>query len=113
MSGIGPRKRGSKEIPGVVLNADGSVKDYDFEKQCRACFENVRTVLEEAGSSMDKVVDVLAFLTDMKRDFVVYNRLWAEYFPVNQPCRTTIEVSRLPQAGRAPIAFEMKVVARI
>jgi 2-aminomuconate deaminase len=113
LAGIGPRKRGSKEIPGVVLSADGSVQDYDMEAQVRSCFENVRLVLEEAGSSWENIVDVLVFLTDMKRDFAIYNMLWSEYFPPGrvQPTRTTIQVCALPQAGSAPIAFEVKVVA--
>jgi 2-aminomuconate deaminase len=113
LAGIGPRQRGSKDIPGVVLAADGSVQSYDIEAQMRSCFENVRIILEEAGSSWENIVDVLVFLTDMKRDFAAYNRLWAEYFPPgpNQPTRTTIEVRSLPQAGSAPIAFEVKVVA--
>lgn len=115
LSGVGPRRRGSTEIPGVVLNADGSVKDYDIEAQVRSCFENVRTILEEAGSGWDRMVDVLVFLTDMERDFAVYNRVWGEYFPSggNQPCRTTIQIGALPQGGNAPIAFEVKVVATI
>jgi 2-aminomuconate deaminase len=118
LAGIGPRKRGSKDIPGVVLSADGTVKEYDMEAQVRSCFENVRIVLEEAGSSWENIVDVLVFLTDMKRDFAVFNRLWSEYFPAagdggGQPTRTTIQVCALPQAGNAPIAFEVKVVATI
>jgi 2-aminomuconate deaminase len=115
LSGQGPRKRGSKDIPGVKLDATGGVADYDIEAQVRSCLENVRIVLEEAGSSWDKIVDCTAFLTDMKRDFAKYNALWAEYFPPgpNQPTRTTIEIRALPQAGNAPINFEVKVVATV
>jgi 2-aminomuconate deaminase len=115
LSGVGPRRRGSKEIPGVVLSPDGSMKSYDIEAQVRSCFDNVRAILEEAGSAWENMVDVLVFLTDMKRDFAAYNRLWAEYFPAggNQPCRTTIQIGALPQGGNAPIAFEVKVVATI
>lgn len=115
LSGVGPRRRGSKDIPGVVLNADGSMQTYSIEAQIRSCFDNVRVILEEAGSSWDRMVDVLVFLTDMKRDFADYNRLWAEYFPsgANQPCRTTIQIAALPQGGNAPIAFEVKVVATV
>ncbi|HKQ59636.1 MAG TPA: RidA family protein [Candidatus Polarisedimenticolaceae bacterium] len=109
LSGIGPRVRGSREIPGVTLGADGSVVEYDFETQCRAVFRNVRTVLEDAGSSWERIVDVTVFLTDMRRDFPLYNRLWAEHFPKNPPARTTIEINRLP----TPIAIELKVVATI
>lgn len=116
LSGVGPRKRGTKDIPGVTLDADGHMIDYDIEAQCRSCFENIRAVLEDAGSKWENIVDVFAFLTDMSRDFDVYNRLYAEYFagPGNpNPSRTTIEISRLPQGGNAPIAVELKVIATI
>jgi 2-aminomuconate deaminase len=115
LAGIGPRQRGSRDIPGVVLDAAGRVQSYDIEAQVRACFESVRVVLEEAGSSWENIVDVQVFLTDMKRDFAAFNRLWSEYFPAgaSQPTRTTIEVGALPQAGSAPIAFEVKVIATV
>lgn len=113
LAGIGPRQRGSRSIPGVRLDASGRVADYDIEAQVRSCFENVRIVLEEAGSSWDKIVDVTVFLTDLPRDFARYNELWKEYFPPgpNSPTRTTVGITHLPQAGEAPIAFEVKVVA--
>ena len=109
LSGIGPRVRGTKEIPGVTFGADGDVVSYDIEKQCLSVFNNVRTVLEDAGSSWDRIVDVTVFLTDMKRDFPVFNRLYAEHFADNQPSRTTVEINRLP----TPIAVELKVLATI
>ena len=109
LSGIGPRQRGSKEIPGVKMRADGTVESYDIEAQCRAVFANVRTVLEDAGSSWDKLVDVTVFLTDLKRDFPIYNRLWAEHFKEGPPCRTTIGVVALP----SPIAIELKCIATL
>lgn len=109
LSGVGPRRRGSPEIPGVTLDAEGRILSYDIEAQCRATFENVRLILEEAGSSWDKLVDVTVFLTDMQRDFAAYNRLYAEYFRDNQPCRTTVEVAALP----TPIAIELKCIATI
>ena len=114
LSGVGPRVRGSKDIPGVTLNDAGEMIDYNMEAQCRSCFDNIRHVLEAAGSSWDKIVDVLVFLTDMQRDFAVYNRVYAEYFAGEgkpNPTRTTIEIPRLPQGGNAPIAIELKVVA--
>ena len=107
LSGMGPRKRGSKEIPGVTLDGAGNVAAYDIEVQTRAVFENVRTVLEDAGARWEDIVDVTVFLTDMKRDFSVFNRLYAEAFPINQPTRTTVEVGSLP----TPIAVELKVIA--
>jgi 2-aminomuconate deaminase len=109
LSGIGPRKRGSQEIPGVKMDASGNILSHDIEAQCRSVFENVRLVLEDAGSSWEKLVDVTVFLTDMKRDFQAYNRLYAEYFRDNQPCRTTVEVTSLPTA----IAIELKCIATI
>jgi 2-aminomuconate deaminase len=107
LSGIGPRKRGSKEIPGVTLDASGGVVAHDIEIQTLAVFENVRLVLEDAGASWDDIVDVTVFLTDMKNDFPVFNRLYAEHFTTNRPTRTTIEVGALP----TPIAVELKVIA--
>lgn len=116
LSGVGPRKRGTNDIPGVTLDDAGKMIDYDVEAQCRSCFDNIRAVLEDAGSKWENIVDVLAFLTDMPRDFDVYNRVYAEYFAGEgnpNPARTTIEISRLPQGGNAPIAVELKVIATI
>src|SRR2546423_2267200 len=112
LSGIGPRVRGSKEIPGVKLGADGKIDSYDIEKQCRAVFENVRFVLEDAGANWNDIVDVTVFLTNMKKDFPVYNKIYAEYFAGNakpNPTRTTVEVTALP----TPIAIELKVIAQV
>ena len=109
LSGVGPRERGQKDIPGVELDADGNIVAYDIETQCHAVFKNVRYILEEAGSGWDKLVDVTVFLTNMKDDFKTYNRLYAEYFKDNQPCRTTVEVKSLP----TPIAIELKCVATV
>ena len=109
LSGVGPRKRGSKDIPGVTLDAQGKIVAYDIETQCRSVFDNVRYILEDAGSGWDKLVDVTVYLTDMQRDFAAYNRLYAEYFKDNQPCRTTVQVTALP----TPIAIELKCIATI
>lgn len=109
LSGVGPRERGTKIIPGVELDSDGNIASYDIETQCRSVFRNVRYILEDAGSSWDKIVDVTVFLTNMKADFPAYNRVYAEYFGDNQPCRTTVEISSLP----TPIAIELKVIATI
>ena len=115
LSGIGPRKRGNKEIPGVALDKDGSIKSYDIEVQCRAVFENVRLVLEDAGSKWENIVDVTVFLTSMKDDFAAYNKLYAEHFAgppgsgMPNPTRTTLEINCLP----TPIAIELKVIATI
>lgn len=109
LSGVGPRQRGTKAIPGVTLDAEGKAVDHDIEAQCRSVFDNVRAILEEAGSSWDRLVDVTVFLTDMQRDFKTYNRLYAEYFSDSQPARTTVEISSLP----TPIAIELKCIATI
>jgi len=109
LSGIGPRKRGSKAIPGVTLDERGEVADHDIVAQCHAVFENVRTVLDDAGSDWERIVDVTVFLTDMKRDFGDFNQLYGEYFKRNRPARTTVEVNRLP----TPIAIELKVIATV
>jgi 2-aminomuconate deaminase len=112
LSGIGPRTRGSKEIPGVTLDADRNIISYDIETQCRAVFENVRLVLEDSGASWNDIVDVTVFLTNMKSDFPIYNKLYAEYFAGEgkpNPTRTTIEILALP----TPIAIELKVIASL
>ena len=109
LSGVGPRKRGSSEIPGVEQDEHGNVTAYDIEAQCRSCFDNVRAVLEDAGSGWSNIVDVLVFLTDMKKDFATFNRVYGEHFRQNRPSRTTVEVGSLP----TPIAVELKVIATI
>lgn len=109
LSGVGPRERGTKKIPGVELNQDGEIVSYDIEIQTHSVFQNVRYILEDAGSSWDKIVDVTVYLTNMKDDFATYNRVYAEYFSENRPCRTTLEVNSLP----TPIAIELKVIATI
>jgi 2-aminomuconate deaminase len=109
LSGVGPRERGTKKIPGVELGEDGEILSYDIETQCRSVFQNVRYILEDSGSSWDKIVDVTVFLTNMQDDFQIYNRIYAEYFADNQPCRTTVEINCLP----TPIAIELKVIATI
>ena len=109
LSGVGPRERGTKKIPGVELNDDGNIVSYDIEAQCHCVFKNVKYILEAAGSSWEKIIDVTVFLTNMKDDFAKYNKVWAEYFKENQPCRTTIEINCLP----TPIAIELKVIAMV
>ena len=109
LSGVGPRKPNSKKIPGSLIDAKGEILSYDIEKQCHAVFENVKTILEDSGSSWDNLVDVTVYLTNMKNDFHIYNRIYAEYFSDNLPCRTTVEVSSLP----TPIAIELKCIATI
>ena len=109
LSGIGPREKGKMEIPGVKLDQNGNILSYDIEAQCHSVFKNVRSVLEDAGSNWDNLVDVTVFLTNMQDDFEIYNRIYAEYFMDNQPCRTTVEILSLP----TPIAIELKCIAII
>jgi 2-aminomuconate deaminase len=109
LSGVGPRIPDSKEIPGVELDKDGNVISHDIEAQCHSVFNNIRTILEESGSNWENLVDVTVFLTDMRRDFDTYNRIYRDYFKDNQPCRTTVEVTSLP----TPIAIELKCIATI
>lgn len=109
LSGVGPREKGTKKIPGVELDENGEIVSYDIETQCRSVFKNVKLILESAGSSWDNIVDVTVFLTNMKDDFQTYNKIYAEYFKDNLPCRTTVEINKLP----TPIAIELKVIATI
>ncbi len=109
LSGVGPREKGTKVIPGVELDREGKIVSYDIEKQCRSVFNNIKNILEDSGSSWENIVDVTVFLTNMKDDFPTYNKLWAEYFAIDPPCRTTLEINCLP----TPIAIELKVIATI
>lgn len=109
LSGVGPRERGVEKIPGVELDKQGNIASYDIEIQCRSVFNNVNLILEASGASWGELVDVTVFLTNMKDDFAIYNRIYAEYFKDNQPCRTTVEINCLP----TPIAIELKCIATI
>lgn len=109
LSGIGPREAGTNNIPGNKYDAKGKLVKYDIAAQCHSVFKNVKTVLEESGSEWNNMVDVTVFLTNMKRDFKIYNELYAQYFKEAQPCRTTVEIKSLP----TPIAIELKVIATI
>jgi 2-aminomuconate deaminase len=109
LSGVGPRQKGSKEIPGVTLDESGKIISYDIEQQCHSVFQNVGYILEASGSRWGNLVDVTVFLTNMKADFAIFNKIYAEYFKENQPCRTTVEVNALP----TPIAIELKCIAVI
>ncbi len=107
LSGVGPREKGTKKIPGVELDEDGNIVSYDIEAQCHSVFKNVRAILEASGLAWEDLVDITVFLTNMKDDFKTYNKIYAEYFQSNQPCRTTVEVNALP----TPIGIELKCIA--
>lgn len=113
LSGVGPRTANSDKndsaVPGLELDHNGNFKSFDFEAQCHSVFQNIKTILEESGSSWENLVDVTVFLVNMNRDFHTYNRIYAEYFKDNQPCRTTVAIDALP----TPIAIELKCIATI
>lgn len=109
LSGVGPRKKGAKDIPGVTLDENKNIISYSIEEQCHSVFQNVRYILEDAGTKWENLVDVTVFLTNIKDDFATYNKIYAEYFKDNMPCRTTVEITALP----TPIAIELKCIATI
>ena len=109
LSGVGPRERDTKKIPGVELDDEGNIISYNIAEQCHSVFKNVRLILEASGAVWNDLVDVTVFLTNMKDDFKIYNAIYAEYFKENQPCRTTVEISSLP----TPIAIELKCIAAL
>ena len=109
LSGVGPRKKNEKNIPGLIVSSGGEILDYNIEKQCLSVFENIKLILNDAGSDWKNIVDVTVFLTNMDRDFEIYNRLYKEHFSEPFPTRTTVEVNCLP----TPIAIELKVIATL
>ena len=110
VSGIGPRRRGTSDIPGVTLGSDGRISSHDVALQTRSCLENVRAILQEAGLDLEDIVDLQVFLTDIKADFKAFNAVYAEYFDAESgPTRTTVGVTGLP----TPIAVELKVIAHL
>jgi 2-aminomuconate deaminase len=109
LSGIGSRSALDNSIPGLNMDNEGNIISYDIEAECHAVFNNVRAVLESAGSTWNQIVDVTVFLTNMKDDFPKYNKIYNDYFRDVQACRTTVEVKSLP----TPIAIELKVIATI
>ena len=109
LSGVGPRRPGTNVIPGVMMDGQGNPIGHDIDAQCHSVFENVKIILDESGSHWENLVDVTVFLTNMKRDFDVFNKIYSDFFKNNQPCRTTVEVNCLP----TPIAIELKCIATI
>ena len=107
LSGIGPRPPGGGLPPDVVVDDNGKVTQYDIEAQCHAVFANVRAVLEAASANWEDLIDVTVYLTDIRKDFKAFNKVWSEYFDAGGPTRTTVEVARLP----TPIAIELKCIA--
>ena len=109
LSGVGPRQPGTNEVPGNQYDDAGKVVAYDMEAQCHSVLKNIRSILEAADASLADLVDITVYLTDMKKDFATFNRIYSETFPGDGPCRTTVEVNALPTA----IAIELKCVAHL
>jgi 2-aminomuconate deaminase len=109
LSGIGSRSAADNKIPGLVQDEEGQIISYDIEAECHSVFSNVKAVLEASGSRWENIVDVTVFLTNMKKDFPAYNKIYGDYFHHVEACRTTVEVKSLP----TPIAIELKVIATI
>jgi 2-aminomuconate deaminase len=107
LSGIGPRKANSSDIPGVTLDDKGRIISYDIKEQCHSVFKNIDAVLKSAGTLMKNLIDITVYLTNIRKDFKIYNAIYAEYFKDYQPCRTTVGIVALP----TPIAIELKCVA--
>lgn len=107
LSGIGPRDPETDAVPGLERSPSGNYLNFNFEAQVHSVFRNVRTVLEASGARWEDLVDVTVFLTNMERDFHTFNRIYAEYFKDNLPCRTTVGIDSLP----TPIAIELKCMA--
>ena len=107
LSGIGSRSAKDNTIPGLKQDENGNIISYDIEAECHSVFANVKAVLEASGSAWENMVDVTVYLTNMKKDFPVYNRIYGEYFSNVQACRTTVEVKSLT----TPICIELKVIA--
>ena len=108
LSGVGPRRRGTKEIPGVVFDKNKNVVSYDVKKQTHEVIKNVSLILQESGLGLKDLVDIHVYLTNMKKDFKDFNQVYGEYFSKEKgPTRTTVEVGALP----TPIAVEFKVIA--
>ena len=80
--------------PGLNLES-GKVVSEDFEAQARQCFLNIKTILEEAGSNMQKVIKTTVFMVT-GNDFGVINKVYAEFFPENAPARSTPQVMPFP-----------------
>ncbi len=98
LSGIGPRNSSNNSIPDK------------FEDECHSVFKNVRTVIEESGAKWEDLVDITIFLTNMEKDFDIFNSIYKKYFKEkNKPCRTTLEIKSLP----TPISIELKCIAYI
>jgi len=109
ISGLIARLKNQDEIPGINLDMSGNIVSADIEKQFEAIMKNLQYILDELNLSLHDIVDVTVFLTDIKRDFKTFNKIYGTYFKDILPARTTVEVSRFP----SPVTIEMKFIAYI
>ena len=108
---IGPYSQGIKigDTSGQIpLNPETGVMAVSIEEQTAQSLENVKAILEAAGTSMDKVIKTTVFLSDMN-DFVRMNEVYATYFTENQPARSAVEVAKLPKDAK----IEIEVIATL
>src|SRR5262245_9671145 len=106
---IGPYSH-AIEVPGFVFcsgqtgidPATGELVSGDVGEQTHRTLQNLRFVLEQAGSSLAQVVKTTVFLMDMQ-DFSVMNGIYAEYFSSSPPARSTVQVAGLPKGARVEI----------
>jgi 2-iminobutanoate/2-iminopropanoate deaminase len=88
--------------------ATGKLVSGDIDAQTRRVLDNIRAVLEAAGSGLNKVCKSTVFVTDL-RDFAVINHAYASYFPTDPPARSTVQVSALPLGA----SIEIEVIASL
>ena len=87
---------------GALDPATGALVTGGIAEQTARALDNLKAIVEAAGSSLDHAVKVTVFLKDMN-DFAAMNEVYARYFPKNKPARTTVEVARLPLELRVEI----------
>lgn len=92
----------------IPLAADGTLVNGVIEAQTEQVFCNLRAVLAEAGSSLDRVVKTTVFVKDLN-DFAKLNGVYAKAFGSHKPARSTVEVARLPR----DVLVEIEVIARL
>ncbi len=87
----------------IPLRPDGTLVEGSIEDQARQVLENVKAILEAAGSGLDRVVQVTAYLSDIA-DFQAFNRVYAEFFKEPYPARAVVGVAALPKGVRVEVA---------
>lgn len=92
----------------IPLNLDGEIVSDDVKAQTKQVLENVKVVLNEAGSNIDSVIKATIFIADMN-EFQNINEVYGEYFAEHQPARSCVEVARLPK----DVKVEIEVIAEV